>query len=145
MEFDKQRFELDLEFGKIYEHKLTQLIDNDSHRIVQGYFPYYDVELTKNNVTLKYEVKADRVAYNTGQMSIEFECNNKNSGINVTQADYYAYYVVRPYNLFELYIIPVEVIKEKINLKQYKRIVIDKKSSRYIFSTGAFSQYKFNS
>ena len=72
---------------------------------MKGYFPYYDIEITKDNVVTTYEVKADRQAHTTGNIAIEFEYNNKPSGISVTRADYYAYYVVKPYNLFDLYLL----------------------------------------
>ena len=118
-------FNLDLEFGNIYEKKLVDIIPNDSYIIKEGYFPYYDVEINKDNVITKYEVKADRYTYKTGNIAIEFKCNNLPSGISKTQADYYAYYVVKPYNLFELYIIPTQIIKDKINTEEYNELLND--------------------
>lgn len=141
------QFQLDLEFGQIYENKLLDYVEHDTHKIMKGYFPYYDVEITKDNVVTKYEVKADRQAYKTGNIAIEFEYNNKPSGISVTTADYYAYYIVKPYNLFDLYIIPVQTLKDKITASEYKRKVFkggNVKSNIYVFGIDLFNQYKIN-
>ena len=140
-------FNLDLEFGNIYEKKIIDLIPNDSYIIKEGYFPYYDVELTKDNVITKYEVKADRYTYKTGNIAIEFKCSGLPSGISKTQADYYAYFVVKPYNVYNLYIIPTQIIKDKINSLEYKRIIFggdNKTSQMYIFSLDLFEEYRHN-
>ena len=140
-------FSLDLDFGNIYEKKLIEILPNDSYIIKEGYFPYYDVEIVKDGIITKYEVKADRYTYKTGNIAIEFECNGKASGIKTTQADYYAYYVVKPYNLFELYIIPTQLLKDKINSKEYKRIIFggdNKNSQMYIFDLNLFLENKYN-
>ena len=140
-------FNLDLAFGNMYEQKLVDLLPKDSYIIKEGYFPYYDVEITKDNITKKYEVKADRYTYKTGNIAIEFECNNKLSGISITQADYYAYYIVKPYNIFELYIIPTQTIKDLINERKFKRSIYggdNKKSKMYIFDLEKFAEYKYN-
>ena len=143
----KMSFNLDLEFGNIYEKKLVDIIPNDSYIIKEGYFPYYDVEITKDNIKTKYEVKADRCAYKTANIAIEFKCNGLPSGISKTQADYYAYYIIKPYNLFELYIIPTQIIKDKINSLEYKRTIFggdNKSSEMYIFGLNLFDEYKIN-
>ena len=143
----KMSFNLDLEFGNIYEKKLVDIIPNDSYIIKEGYFPYYDVEITKDNIITKYEVKADRNTYKTGNIAIEYKCKGIPSGISKTQADYYAYYIVKPYNIFELYIIPTDIIKNKINSNEYKRIIFggdNKNSEMYIFSLELFEEYKIN-
>ena len=140
-------FNKDLKFGNIYEHKLIEIVPYDTYVIKEGYFPYYDIEIVKDGITTKYEVKADRFTYKTGNIAIEFNCNSSPSGISVTEADYYAYYVVKPYKLFELYIIPTQIIKDKIKNKEYKRITFggdNKKSEMYIFSIELFNEYKYN-
>lgn len=138
-------FELDLSFGKIYEKKLLDFVKHDKYNIKEGYFPYYDVEITNNNETKTYECKADRIGYKTGNMTIEFEHNGRNSGINITTSDYYAYFVVRPYNVFELYIIPTQQLKDDIANKLYKRVVIggsNKKTKMYMFDFDIYNKYK---
>jgi len=139
-------FNSDLAFGNIYEKKLVELIPNESYLIKEGYFPDYDVEITNNNIMVTYEVKADRYTYKTNNVAIEFECNNSPSGITTTTADYYAYFVIKPYNLFELYIIPTNIIKSKIEEKEYKKILLggdNKRSRLYIMDLNNFLEYKF--
>ena len=103
-------FNSDLAFGNIYEKKLVEIIPNESYLIKEGYFPDYDIEITNNNIMVTYEVKADRYTYKTNNIAIEFEFNNSPSGIATTTSDFYAYFVIKPYNLFELYIIPTNII-----------------------------------
>ena len=93
-----------------------------------------------------YEVKADRYTYKTNNIAIEFEFNNSPSGIATTTSDFYAYFVIKPYNLFELYIIPTNIIKSKIEEKEYKKILLggdNKKSRLYIMDLNNFLEYKF--
>ena len=118
-------FELDLSFGKIYEKKLLDFVKHDNYNIKEGYFPYYDVEITNNNETKTYECKADRIGYKTGNMTIEFEHNG--------------------YNVFELYIIPTQQLKDDIANKLYKRVVIggsNKKTKMYMFDFDIYNKYK---
>jgi len=139
-------FNSDLAFGNIYEKKLVELIPNESYLIKEGYFPDYDVEITNNNIMVTYEVKADRYTYKTNNIAIEFEFNNSPSGIATTTSDFYAYFVIKPYNLFELYIIPTNIIKSKIEEKEYKKILLggdNKKSRLYIMDLNNFLEYKF--
>jgi len=139
-------FNSDLAFGNIYEKKLVELIPNESYLIKEGYFPDYDVEITNNNIMVTYEVKADRYTYKTNNVAIEFECNNSPSGIATTTSDFYAYFVIKPYNLFELYIIPTNIIKSKIEEKEYKKVLLggdNKRSRLYIMDLNNFLEYKF--
>lgn len=139
-------FNSDLAFGNIYEKKLVEIIPNDSYIIKEGYFPDYDIEITNGEIKTTYEVKADRYTYKTNNVAIEFECNNSPSGISTTTADYYAYFVIKPYNLFELYIIPTDIIKNKIEIQEYKKILFggdNKRSRMYIMDLNNFIQYKF--
>lgn len=43
-------------------------------------------------ITKTYEIKTDVYPKDTGNLVVEFECRGKNSGINVTQADYFVTY-----------------------------------------------------
>ena len=65
------QFDIDLEFGCDYEDKLKEIF------------------LSKE----KIEVKSDRMTHITGNAVIEFESRGKPSGISVTTADYWFYWV----------------------------------------------------
>ena len=115
-------FKDDLKFGNEYEKKLISIVDNDKYKIMDGNYPFYDIEMIKDNKTIKYEVKADRYTYRTNNIVIEYECKNKPSGINISTSDFYAYFVINPNNNDDLYIIPTDDIKEYIKNNKYKKI-----------------------
>jgi hypothetical protein len=71
LKYKTSAFDMDLEFGHTYEDKLRELFQNKG----------------------KIEVKADRMAHETGNITIEFECRNKPSGISTTEADYWFYWI----------------------------------------------------
>ena len=55
-------------------------------KIMEGYYPEYDINCPAlGNI----EVKEDRMAHGTGNYAIEFECNEKPSGIDITTAETY--------------------------------------------------------
>lgn len=138
-------FKADLAFGKWYEKKLIEIIPSDSHIIKDGKFLPYDLELTKGDITSKYEVKADRMTIKTGNVAIEYECYDKPSGITTSEADYYAYFVIKNNaNVFDLYLIPTATIKELIAQKKYKRSILGgdlNKSRMYLFDIIHFRDY----
>lgn len=139
-------FKSDLAFGNKYEQLLLDVVAYDKYKIKQGYFPWYDVKIYLNDKVQKFEVKADRYAYKTNQICIEYEYNDKPSGITKTKADIYAYFIVKPNTEeYELYFIPVKRIKQKITEELYTRNInggFEKKSKLYIFDLKHFEKYK---
>jgi hypothetical protein len=117
------KFKRDLEFGQTFEKKLVDILPNTGAILTTGCFKEYDLRLYQDGKEVRYEVKADRRAINTGNMVIEYEYNGTPSGIATTTADFYAYFVVRPFDLYDLYIIPVQALKTLIEQRQYKRMV----------------------
>ena len=137
-------FSSDLEFGNSYEMKLLEHIDYDEYFISKGNFKPYDIKILKDKKYIRYEVKADRLAYKTNNIAIEYECSEKPSGINTTRAKYYAYFIVKPNDLYDLYIVPVKNINELIKDEKYKKIVSGGylfKSKMYLFDLNLFSKY----
>ena len=147
----------DLKFGQKYEQKLLELLPYDTytHKVgyskkkdiqEDGFNKNYDLTITKDDITTKYEVKSDRRAINTMNIAIEFECRNKASGIMTTEADYYAYFIIKSSELFDLYLIPVEDLREMINEKKYKRLVKGGDSylsKMYLISLNDLQKYLF--
>jgi len=107
-------FYKDLQFGKIYENKANEYIDYDEIKIINEKCKEYDLIITKNNINFKYEIKADRRAYYTNNMVIEYECRGRKSGIEATTADYWLYFVIINSNNDIVYNIPVKELKEII-------------------------------
>jgi hypothetical protein len=139
-------FDADLKFGQKYEKILIDLLPHDSYVLTCGYCKEYDFKLIVDDEEIKYEVKADRRSINTGNIFIEYECSGKPSGITTTEAKYYAYFVVKPHDLWDLYIIPTEEIKNIIDNKDFKRIVKGGdglRSRMYIIGVKQIEQWKY--
>jgi hypothetical protein len=133
-----------LSFGEKYQYELVKILNPTNFKMMDGYFKEYDL-IIDDLLPIYYEVKADKYAYYFSQFCIEYECNKKPSGISTTTADYYAYFVVKPFETYELYIIPVIDIKEAINNNKYATIKEggDRNASKfYIIDFKLFSKYK---
>jgi len=134
-----------LAFGNSYEEILKTLIPHKE--CIQSKKGEYDLILDG----IKYEVKADRNMFKTNNVLIEYASNNKLSGISITEANYYAIFELETTfpNLpnsdkYELYLVPVQDIKELIKEKSYKRILscgYNKLSQCYLFDKIHFDKY----
>lgn len=136
-------FKNDLLFGEKYQQELINILKPQNYEIKKGKFKEYDIKID-DVLTIYYEVKADRKAYQTNNLCIEYKCNNVSSGINATTADYYAYFIINPDSKYTLYIIPVKDIKKLIKQQKYTKDTKggDKfKSCFYIFNKEIFKEY----
>lgn len=88
------KFQKQLANGNIYEIRSLMYLEHDTYEQKKGNFKPYDLIITKGGKETKIEVKSDRQAGKTGNMAIEYECNNKPSGITSTEADYYIYFII---------------------------------------------------
>ena len=137
----------DLKFGKKYEIELLKYLDYESYDFVDGLFKDYDLKININQKSTTYEVKADRITYKTNNIAIEYECSKKKSGILTTKADFYAYFIIKPNDNYDLYIIPTKDIKAFIKEKKYKRIVNggdNYNSKMYLFDINIFKNFIIN-
>jgi hypothetical protein len=137
------KFNKDLKFGNEFENKFCSIFKLTDYEIKKGKFLPYDV--IDNTTQIKYEVKADRYTYKTGNICIEFECNNKPSGINTSESDYYIYFVVCPNDEYDLYKIPTKSIKRRIKTNLYKKVMYggDNNASKfYLFDKMHFEKFK---
>jgi hypothetical protein len=118
-------FHNDLLLGKKYEMLLLDYLPKDEYTEVEmapnKRFVEWDVKLKNGLLEAKYEVKADRLSAKTGNLCIEYECSGVPSGIKVTQADYYAYFVINGGNQ-DLYLIPVDRLKAYIETSNPKKM-----------------------
>ena len=103
-------FTNDLKFGNVWELKAQELTGGLIEPAPKGKFKPFDFI----SDGIKYEVKADRLAYKYGcsTMFIEFECSGVPSGISTTEAEYLIYYMVLPTGEYKCYKIPVADLKE---------------------------------
>jgi len=129
-----------LKFGNIYEKKLIEFLKLENYELApKRVFSDWDI---KTHDGLTYEVKADRYTYKTDNFCLEYEGNKKPSGLSVTKAIYYAYYVVKPSGE-DLYIIPVEDLKELINKNKFNTRYLGNNnlSKCYLIPTKYFEKY----
>ena len=87
-------FDLDLEFGQIYEKSLALILQDK-----------------------KIEVKTERNQWkDTGNIAIELYNHNKKapSGLSVTKAQYWATILVDNYNIHSIHILPVKDLKTRV-------------------------------
>jgi len=142
-------FNQDLEMGKRYEQETIKYLDFDDFRYSLGKCKEWDIEITKDGVKQYIEVKADRKAYKTGNICIEYEYNGYPSGINATIAEVFFIYVVHDDNLklYEVYKVPTDYIKDLIQNKKYFISCNGgdfNKSKMYLFKKEIFNDYKIN-
>lgn len=79
---------------------------------MEGNFSAFDYIVVNGKDIELYEVKTDRLAKNTGNIAVEYQC------IQATRADYWLF-VIYP----EVYKVPVSVLKKWIDGMFYSNIV----------------------
>ena len=142
------KFNRDLQTGQYFENELLKHIEYNSYSKAWGYFPYYDISiLDKDLKEIKIEVKADYYIHKTNNIAIEYERRDKNSGINITTADYWAIFEYIDFNdksKYTLYYIPTDNIKQYIKDCKYHNDVKGgdfKASKLYLFDKNLFKDY----
>jgi len=78
-------FRNDLASGKKYESRAQKILEKDYGKLTICNTSDYDLK----NKNVSFEVKADFISKNTGNIGIEFRNKGEWSGISVTKADYY--------------------------------------------------------
>ena len=140
-----QEFINTLQFGKLYEQKAKEYFEYNECQEVGDTIPGYDVVFKKNNMQVKVEVKADRQSWKSGNICIEVESNNIPSGLSVTEADYWLYFIVSPDGTKdEVYKIPVEDLKNIVDAyrNNTRMIGYNRLSRCCLIPKGKFAQYK---
>ena len=104
----------------------------------------YDLLMSYNNSPITYEIKTDILLSkerDTGNMVVEFESREKPSGISVTQADYYVYYIPK---LGEIWNIKINVLKNLIEKENFKVVSggdIGSNTKMYLIPRKKYSNY----
>ena len=84
-----KKFDIQLRQGQMLEEQLKQFFTGQS-----------------------IEVKSERYIWEiSGNLFIEYEYNNKPSGIAVTTADFWALCLIRDEQLLQMYIVPTDTLK----------------------------------
>ncbi len=116
------KFQSDLKFGQTYQKEFIKIMGFKSyeHETIKA-IKEYDIIVKHNGSETKYEIKADRFSYKTGNLCIEIAYSGRPSGITSTKSDYWGYFVIKP-DGYDLYVIPTEELKKMAFSKQYKAI-----------------------
>ncbi len=82
----------------------------------------YDIKFQDSTDTFTVEVKEDFTCKRTGNIGVEYSCRGKDSGIRVSQADYYCYRAHTEDGTIDL-LMETKNIKRLIENKVYHRTV----------------------
>ena len=106
----------DLQIGQLYEIEALKYLEYDSYiqSDITKKISEYDLKIKRNNIETKIEVKADLKCQFTGNIAIEYSCNNKRSGISTTTADFWVVFVVYNNSENKCYKIPIRDLKTLI-------------------------------
>jgi hypothetical protein len=134
------KFHNDLAFGQTYEKIAISTLGNGNVELPPpGKFSPWDFR--HNNIA--YECKADRQSARTGNLCIEYEHTNIPSGISITQADYWFYFVVRGDD-YTLYKIPVQLLRGLADRPGVRRWFTDGGNSRfYLVPLNEYKEFIF--
>ena len=143
MGFTRGNWNVDLSFGKKYERLAIQLLE-DGDVITPPENIRHSAWDFKHNGT-PYEVKSDRRAAQTGNLCIEYEHTNVPSGISITEAEYWLYFVVKG-DEYTSYRIPIDVLKKRTQQDNTRTFYTDGGNSRfYLIPANDFSEYLWRS
>ena len=107
-----KKFDIDLKYGQIREDHISTMFKDK-----------------------KIEVKTERDWwYKTGNIALEYECNNKPSGINATQSDYWIQILAMGDDNHCMLVFEVSKLKEIVNKykEKYTRMVGDRNASKCV-------------
>ena len=107
-----KKFDIDLKYGQIREDHISTMFKDK-----------------------KIEVKTERDWwYKTGNIALEYECNNKPSGINATQSDYWIQILAKGDDNHCMLVFEVSKLKEIVNKykEKYTRMVGDRNASNCV-------------
>jgi hypothetical protein len=132
-----------LELSKKYEIETLKYLNYDS--FIFNNDNKYDIEIIKDNIKIKYEVKSEKKAFKTGNICIEYFCRGRPSGISTTKADYYFLYVIENDIKYRCFCVPVMKIKDLIMTRKYIRDCNggdDMASKMYLFPISVFNEFE---
>ena len=107
-----KKIDIDLKYGQIREDHISTMFKDK-----------------------KIEVKTERDWwYKTGNIALEYECNNKPSGINATQSDYWIQILAKGDDNHCMLVFEVSKLKEIVNKykEKYTRMVGDRNASKCV-------------
>ena len=136
-------FKDDLALGKKYENIAISMLGAGAVEKAPEDKAFADYDFIHNGVM--YEVKSDRVSYRTGNLVIEYEHTGIPSGISISKADMWLYFVINNVEAYTCYKIPKGEINRAILTGKFKKSSCDNGNSKfYLLPVNLFKDYKFN-
>ncbi len=140
-------FNKDFPIAEKTEAQVAQfLVDEVGMEFIEGCNDNrYDLLMkAPNGKNITIEVKEDFTCKKTGNVGVEYQCRGKDSGIRVSQADFYLYKVHRPDGKIQLMMQKTEDLKDMIRDRKFHRKVIGgdvgSNSKNYLFKLGVFQE-----
>ncbi len=123
-------FEEDIVTGEQGEDFIKEFMINKGYKFISDNKDNkYDLLMSFKNRKIKYEIKTDVLLSpknDTGNIVVEFESRGKSSGISVTEAEFYIYYIPK---LNEVWNIKMDKLKNLINSNNFKEVIGGDKGS----------------
>jgi hypothetical protein len=141
----KYNFKEDKLTGEQGEEFITEFMTNIGYNFISdNKNNKYDLLMSFRGRQIKYEIKTDVLLSperDTGNIVVEFECNGKLSGISVTEAEFYVYYIPK---LNEIWNIKMDNLKKLIELNDFREVTGGDKGSdtkMYLINRSKFKKH----
>ena len=138
----KYNFQEDIETGEQGEGFIKNfLISKGFIFISDNKDNKYDLLMSYKGNQLKYEIKTDVLLSkkrDTGNLVVEFESRSKPSGINVTQADYYVYYIPKLKEIWNIKMDNLKLLIENNNFREVSGGDVGSNTKMYLINREKF-------
>ena len=139
-------FKKDILIGEEGENIVIEYLESKGAKLIsKNKNNSHDTILEFNNEKISYEIKTDVYCTpekDTGNIFIEYECRNKPSGIEVTQAKWFVYYFKF---LNQIWFIKTEDLKNLILNNKFKQTVQSgdegSNTKGYLIKRNKFKEY----
>ena len=119
----QKNFSKDIDIGEDGEDFIKKFLINKGYNFISDNKDYrYDLLMYYKDKNYTYEIKTDvyvSPGKDTGNLVVEFESRGKPSGISVTEADFYVYFMPK---LNEVWNIRVDELKKLIKSNNFKKV-----------------------
>lgn len=120
----EKNFKKDINIGEDGEGFIKHFLIDKGYEFISENKDYrYDLLMSYKEREVTYEIKTDVYVSpekDTGNLVVEYESRGKDSGINVTEADYYVYYMPK---LNEIWNISMQDLRQLISDNNFKKVV----------------------
>lgn len=120
----EKNFKKDINIGEDGEGFIKHFLIDKGYKFISENKDYrYDLLMSYKDKKVTYEIKTDVYVSpekDTGNLVVEYESRGKDSGVSVTEADYYVYYMPK---LNEIWNISMQDLRKLIIDNDFKKVV----------------------